>query len=101
MICINGTWVGRITFSVMFKGSRSEKEYPALYSDNGEMYRINVTDLPDEESIRLLLPHAGHPTRISGKLDNIRGHLRLSCTKSGIDFLSFEEKTKDEGAKND
>jgi len=101
MINENGTWMGRITFTVMFKGSRSEKEYPVFDSDHGERYRINVTDLPNEESMQFLLPHSGRSARISGTLDNIRGHLRLSCTMSGIDLMSIEGKAKNEETQND
>lgn len=89
--------IGRLSESVMFKGTKSERKCLVMHDENGCQYRINVIDKQDYEVIEYFAGDFARVIQIAGKLDNIRGHLRLSCRFEDIQIKEANEMPEREG----
>lgn len=69
--------IGTLTSQRLFIGSKSEGNYPVLDAEDGNRYRLRVTEgaanLPDP-----LTPFYGLRVRVHGQADRLRGHWRLT-----------------------
>ena len=72
-------WNGQLMSICLFKGSRSEREYPVLVCDDGRKYRLRWIDASPSAARDVVDLYSGKRVTIIGTVDDIRGHWRLSA----------------------
>jgi hypothetical protein len=72
-------WIGQLLSICLFKGSKSEREYPVLVCDDGRKYRMRWIDASPSAVRDVVALHGGQRVTIAGTIDDIRGHWRLSA----------------------
>lgn len=72
-------WTGQLLSICLFKGSKSEREYPVLVCDDGRKFRLRWLDASPSAARDVVALYGGERVTISGTVDDIRGHWRLSA----------------------
>jgi hypothetical protein len=67
---------GILSIELLFRGSKSEDQYPLLTCADGSRYRIHLRGNPAMDA-RLLAHLEGQFVRLWGKVDEIKGHKRI------------------------
>ncbi len=73
---VSSYFLGRLTFDRLFVGSKSERLYPVLHTEQGHSYRLHSKEgsFGDENSLSLF---ADKTVKVHGLADNTRGHWRI------------------------
>ena len=79
-----GTWLGQLVYIGLFPKSKSECLFPVLKCDNGIIYRIRSTDSEPMSYSSLLSSCFGKRVAITGHVDDLRGHWRLTCNIADV-----------------
>ena len=80
---------GVFSLQRLFVGSKSEALYPVFESENGVSYRVRIpTD--KEETCDPLSEYYDRRVRVSGLVDHIRGHWRISIVRDKDSLLDIE-----------
>jgi|GEM_PF-1860292 len=80
------TWIGKLSFDLLFKDSKSEGFYPVLHCEDGISYRVYLkgTDILPKE---LLNSFVDQRISLLGRADNLRGHWRLVVDSNDLNHL--------------
>ncbi len=84
--------IGYLSLDLLFPGSKSERTYPVLHGLDGLSYRLHVKgdSLFTESSLK---NYVGNRVRVHGRVDDIRGHLRIVLNRNDpamIELLQHE-----------
>lgn len=83
-------WTGQLLAICLFKGSKSEREYPVLVCDDGRKFRLRWLDASPSAVSNVIASHSGERVAISGTVDDIRGHWRLSAKVEDVSLAPLE-----------
>ncbi len=92
----SGIFVGKLAIIRLFENSKSERSYLVLDCVNGQRYRIRIvgaTMLGEDSGIMALV---GKTVEISGAIDDLRGHWRLSVHATDIRAVVLRNDAKKE-----
>jgi hypothetical protein len=73
----NSQWKGTIVWRVLFKGSKSEAEYPLIELEDGSMVRLYIKGADQEANANYLRSLENQAVSIEASWDQLRGFPRL------------------------